>query len=416
MTSSDSLNFERDKIVNIYKYLIFLIPVFIILGNFLINSVVILGLFSLCYYCIKSQSFELLNKKELKLISLIFLYLIVSSIISGEIYSIEASLRYLRFLPFLVILYLFFNLNNSFELNFIKFFNIILIFIVIDGIFQYFYGTNLIGIDKVKPHRISGFFKDELILGSFLSKYVFLFFIYFACFKKKNYLLLSFLIIPIIFLTYVSGERAAFISIILFSFFALFKIFKFQKTVFVSLIALMIISLTTILDETTKHRMINTTIFQIKILKEWKNPKKILIFSDAHNSHYQSAYLMFKKGNLKEKLFGRGVKSFKINCSIKKFCDTLGGCCSTHPHNIFFQIIAEIGLIGFGIYLYFYLFLTQNIFKSFRGDKNIKFYLINLALFINFLPIIPSGNLFGTYMTMNFVILISYSIYTRYEQ
>ena len=124
-----------------------------------------------------------------------------------------------------------------------------------------------------------------------------------------------------------------------------------------------------------------------------------------------------KKGNLKEKLFGRGIKSFKINCSIKKFCDTLGGCCSTHPHNLFFQIIAEIGLIGFAIYLYFYLFLIQNLFRSFMGDKNTKFYVINLALFVNFLPIVPSGNLFGTYMTLNFAILISYSIhiFDKYE-
>tara|TARA_Y200000002_G_scaffold382765_1_gene401185 strand:+ start:1019 stop:2275 length:1257 start_codon:yes stop_codon:yes gene_type:complete len=417
MKNLNSLNFERDKIINIYKYLVFLIPIFIILGNFLVNSVVILGLLSLIYYSIRSKSLIFFNKKELKLISLIFLYLIASSIISGEIYSIEASLRYLRFLPFIIILFLYFNLNNSFESNFIKFFNITLIFIVIDGIFQYFYGTNLIGIDKVKPHRISGFFKDELILGSFLSKYIFLFFIYFACFKKDNYILFSIILISIIFLTYVSGERTAFFSIVLFSLLALIKIFKFRITVFISLIALFIILLTTSIDETIKERMVNKTLFQTKILKEWKNPKKILIFSDAHNSHYQSAYLMFKKGNLKEKLFGRGIKSFKINCSIKKFCDTLGGCCSTHPHNLFFQIIAEIGLIGFAIYLYFYLFLIQNLFRSFMGDKNTKFYVINLALFVNFLPIVPSGNLFGTYMTLNFAILISYSIhiFDKYE-
>ena len=51
--------------------------------------------------------------------------------------------------------------------------------------------------------------------------------------------------------------------------------------------------------------------------------KKILIYSDDHNAHFQSAYLMFKKGDIKDKLFGRGFKSFRINCSEKKFCDTL---------------------------------------------------------------------------------------------
>ena len=417
MKNYNNLNFEKDKIINYYKFLIYLIPAFIVIGNFFINGVVILGLFLLIYVLFKYKSFKIFDKKEIKLISIIFLYLMVSAIISGETYSIESFVRYLRFLPFLIVLYFLFNTDKSFEISLLKIFNIILIFILIDGIFQYFNGANLIGIEKIKPHRVSGFFGDELILGSFLSKYFFLFFIYFACFKKYNYILFSILLISIIFLTYVSGERAAFFSIVLFSLLALIKIFKFRTTIFISVVAVFIILLTTSLDETIKDRMVNKTLVQTKILKEWKNPKKILIFSDAHNSHYQSSYLMFKKGNLTEKLFWRCIKSFKINCSIKKFCDTVGGCCSTHPHNLFFQILSEIGLIGFAMYLYFYLFLIQNLFRSFRGDKNIKFFIINLALFVNFLPIIPSGNLFGTYMTLNFVILISYSIHihNKYE-
>ena len=179
----------------------------------------------------------------------------------------------------------------------------------------------------------------------------------------------------------------------------------------------LVILTTTFFDETTRERMLHKTIDQIEFLKEWKNPKKILFFSRDHNAHYQSAYLMFKKGSIIKKLFGRGVKSFKINCSLRKFCDTLGGCCSTHPHNIFFQILAEIGLIGLGMYIYFYLFLTHNLIRYGLGkENNLKYYLLNLALFVNLLPIVPSGNLFGSFMSMNFAILLSYSMHVHNDK
>ena len=47
-------------------------------------------------------------------------------------------------------------------------------------------------------------------------------------------------------------------------------------------------------DPITKERMISETIKQTKFLREWKNLKNF-DYSDDHNAHFQSAYLMFKK-------------------------------------------------------------------------------------------------------------------------
>ena len=45
------------------------------------------------------------------------------------------------------------------------------IFIVVcDGYFQYFDGQNILGFPKYRPDRISGFFNDDLILGSYLLR------------------------------------------------------------------------------------------------------------------------------------------------------------------------------------------------------------------------------------------------------
>lgn len=51
------------------------------------------------------------------------------------------------------------------------------------------------------------------------------------------------------------------------------------------------------------------------------------------------------------KLFGQGSNTFRILCSSEKFriSDKNEGC-STHPHNIYVQILAETGLIGVFFY------------------------------------------------------------------
>ncbi len=56
--------------------------------------------------------------------------------------------------------------------------------LIVDGYFQFFTGSNIIGLPK-SGDRISSFFGDELIMGSYLSR---LFPLLFALFllKKKN--------------------------------------------------------------------------------------------------------------------------------------------------------------------------------------------------------------------------------------
>ena len=68
MKNYNNLNFEKDKIINYYKFLIYLIPAFIVIGNFFINGVVILGLFLLIYVLFKYKSFKIFDKKKIKLI------------------------------------------------------------------------------------------------------------------------------------------------------------------------------------------------------------------------------------------------------------------------------------------------------------------------------------------------------------
>ena len=403
-------NFKNDKIFNISKYLFYLFPVFIVSGNFLLNSLFIISLFLTIYFFFKYSLNQVLINKHTIYLSFFFLYLISSSIISEENYSIISSIKYLRFYFFSIVILIMLKFDEKFEKYFCLSFVSILIFISIDGLIQYFFDYNIVGLKKVTPHRVSGFFGDELILGSFISKYLFLVFIYFIVFNKQKsfFMIISGLLIITAFLT---GERAAFFSIILFSFLYFIKIFNFKKILIFFSSVVFIIGITVFLDQTIKERMIDKTINDTQILREWKNLKQIKYFTDDHNAHFQSAYLMYKKGNIVDQLFGRGLKSFRINCSKKEFCDRFY-CCSTHPHNVFFQVISEKGLIGLGIYIYFYLYLLSNYFKSVEINPiRRKILSVNCSLLVCLLPLIPSGNIFGSFFSANLFLIIPYMIY-----
>ena len=99
---------------------------------------------------------------------------------------------YFRFLLYLLaILYYLekINIYNSLLKSFI-FTAIILIF---DGTIQFSFGVNIIGIEG-RSNRISSFFGDELILGSYLVRLLPFFLLFFVInFKNKGFYELGFL-------------------------------------------------------------------------------------------------------------------------------------------------------------------------------------------------------------------------------
>ena len=68
-----------------------------------------------------------------------------------------------------------------------------------------------------------------------------------------------------------------------------------------------------------------------------------------HDDHYSSGMKMFKDNFL----FGQGLKMFRVKCNEEKF--NVGRfSCSTHPHNIIIQFLAELGIVGILFLIYFF--------------------------------------------------------------
>ena len=84
--------------------------------------------------------------------------------------------------------------------------------------------------------------------------------------------------------------------------------------------------------------------------------------------------------------------------------------CATHPHNFYFEILSELGLVGLILIAIFFIIMFMSVFKMILKTKD-KFLIINfLILLVYFVPFMPKGSFFTTWNAMIFWFLISFLI------
>ena len=301
----------------------------------------------------------------------------------------------------------------------------ILILVILDSFLQFLSGKNIIGFE-IKHNRVSGIFDDELILGSFLLK-VFPFtiwLIYFSNFeisKYKNLLIIFFSMY--IITVYLSGERTSLFLIFLATILFIFYLHNLRAILLKSFLIFLLFVILTFITNFGKsdpfNRIFIKTFNQITnsffltkrdIQLDKKNlgdltkdlKQNIQIFSTDHNGHYLLAYNLFKQSPI----FGKGPEGFRYYCRKVEYNSKIG-MCSTHPHNIFMQLLSETGLIGIFFYLFGSIFVIISLSKLYKKNMDLKnkynFYIASIAIIVNFFPLVPSGNFFN-----NWISIISY--------
>ena len=130
------------------------------------------------------------------------------------------------------------------------------------------------------------------------------------------------------------------------------------------------------------------------------NTSKSYIFTPSHDSLIRTAFNMF----LDRPIIGHGPKLFRFKCEEERYATGIFPC-ATHPHNFYVQLLAETGLIGFGLYLtafvYFCYLITKHIITYFRHkNRLLSDYQICLlaGLLITLWPLTPNGNFFNNYL------------------
>lgn len=402
----------KSKINNKYYSLCFfaitLIPIFLISGPFLTDLSIVL-----CCIC-----FIFFKKTNRYINNLFFfcgigfcIYIIISSLLSENIFfSVKSTFFYCRFIIFSVCFWAVINHNP----NILKYIFIITFFcffsLFVDSIYQYLNDVNLFNMQVIDQFgnrkRISSFFGDELVLGSYLFRFFpTLIGLYFLIFKKKNKF--HNLVFPIFIIfcevtIFLSGERTA---IILFNFSLILMLF-FLNSAFIEklsiflIISLIVISTYTIHTKINKIQIIDETLNQVILIKN-DDTKKFYFLSRQYQEHFLSAILIFKDNYL----VGAGPKSFRFKCKSPEY-NFSELTCSTHPHNTYLQLLSETGIIGFLFifliflnifYILFYNRLTK-VFKNKPLLTNTEICLL-ISIILSLWPITTSGSFFNNWIS-----------------
>ena len=161
------------KINKFFEYLVILIPIFLISGPFLSDlSISLLSIYCLFIHKTYYQHEKIIKIFFFYLITFYILILISSFLAEDKFLSLKNSLFYFRFVLFSVCF--FYLLKNNEKILLKLFFVLILCFsiLIFDGFFQAYFKYNLIGLkinEEYLGSRVSSFFGEELILGSYLT-------------------------------------------------------------------------------------------------------------------------------------------------------------------------------------------------------------------------------------------------------
>jgi O-antigen ligase len=390
--------------------IISLIIPFLIWGPFFPDLIVSLSALIFLVYVVRKKDFYYFNNKPLIIFFIFCAYCILVSIFVAKdmMLSFESSLFYFRIGVFSCLIWYLVEQDKKILTYFYYALAISFLILIIDGYIQFLTGTNILGLPKAGD-RISSFFGDELIMGSYLSR---LFPLLFALFiaKEKKKLELYFMILFFLLLSglvLISGERAAFVFYCLSFLFILIFMKGYAKLRIILSVgsAIVIIIIISSFDQ-VKNRMISDP----------TNTITKSIFTPAHDSLIRTAYNMF----LDKPLVGHGPKMFRVICKDEKYATGITPC-MTHPHNFYVQLLAETGIIGFSFLFSVFAYVMYCAYRQFksivlRQKRYLSDYQVCLlaGILITVWPLTTNGNFFNNWLTIVYSLPVGFYLHSLY--
>ena len=419
------------NIINKYFIINFLFSSLIIsfiAGNLVLNLNIVLIIIASIFFFKKNIIPFNLDFID-KILIILFSYILLCSALNNIYYYKDGSvdnfsifLKSILFLRFLLFYFIVKFLIKENIINFKIFFitsSASVVFVCADIIYQLVFGYDIFGYKAIQ-RRLSGPFGDELIAGSFIQRFsLFSLFLVPVFFKfKKNYTkyIFTFALICLFLVSIIlSGNRIPLVFFIL----SIFGIIIFEKKLRKLLLPFTFITVSIIflaynLSENYRNHLLSFKVKTSQILMPLSS-KNLLTAKDEKNYENYKFYTFEYKGqkykmtnsHLKEfktgymtwldkKIFGGGIKSFKINCPKAQTTN-----CGSHPHNYYLEILSNLGLVGFVIIfiLFSLIFFKTFIVKYFKNSNLNNYHLITPFIFLFFSEVFPiksTGSFFST--------------------
>lgn len=301
----------KKTLVDLNTLLILLFPFALVSGPLIPEIFLFIIVVSFFYFVFSEKKTFYLNNNFTKIFLLFFLIINISSFYNFNFISLKSSLFYFRFGFFSLAVFFFLNINKKLiPLMFLSM-TVLILILLFDSSIQFFLGKNLLGLEKNMSGRVSSFFGEELVLGSFISKF---FFFYLALFysnkfsENKIYLqLIIFTFFLIIFYAASRTSLASFILSLLFFLFLLKDTKLILKLLFFFTLSIFILSQ---FNNTNYKRIFEHTKYQM-----FNEYSSFNFLSQRHMLHLGTAYNIFKEN----KIIGAGPKSFRTLCDDKKY-------------------------------------------------------------------------------------------------
>jgi O-antigen ligase len=315
------------------------------------------------------------------------------------------------------------------------------VFLSINIISQHIYGVDLFGIHPFEE-RYNSIFGSEAIAGGYIQKFstfalLSIFLLNLNETKKK--IIVFFLINLLGTSIILTNDRMPFLIFTFILFFILFFLKKDRKFFFLNIISLLLIFLFLFnnYSVTYKRYLLLKNEFNYEIIKnslinitnKFNKNNKMTLDVNAYNNVEQKikftvGYISIYNAAIhlwyKSPIIGTGVKSFSSECA-KLLSDTNNISCSTHPHNIYLEIIVNQGILGILAFIFLIIFIFKEYYTEYKiinkNHKNLTLYILFASiLFVELLPLRSYGSIFQTVNGSIFWLILAITSSIKYQR
>ena len=388
-------------------YLIGLYPAALTVGTLVSELITIALSFFLIFEIFKNKQIFFLKDPIIYFLLVIWIYLIINLLVISIDYNLSFNRSIFFFRYILIILSIsyffkkyFFNIDIVFKL-----WAITIIITIIDLYVQFYFGQNLLGFKSPWKLRLSGFFDQELKVAHLLIGFFLPTCAYFFQKKRKSLQVFFFLFLYLVILI-LTNERANIIRGILslLLFFLFLPLLKTKIKLLITTTIILVFCSILVFVKPVNDRFVKE-ILSMKVNNSLKN----YVILSNYGPHYLSSIEIFKNN----KIFGTGIKTFRIKCndvSLKDYYNFDDGRlnlgCTTHPHQYYFEIISELGLIGFLLFISFFSYLIYKMITQFFITKNLVILASGSFFITQIIPLLPTGSFFTSFGSTIFFINI----------